>query len=158
LTDWSKVLHCVFKTFLENIYLLMQLNCECCSSLHLNFINNIIFFINLDLTSCLMCWYLLKTKYQRYMLQERKTESIYREIVISKMRLKRRFASYHIADIFFTWLYIEVRILITVVFLSTQAMAEKIERMELVSESKDKVCFIKSFALFFPSFHAQKSV
>jgi hypothetical protein len=91
------------------------------------------------------------------MLQERKTESIYREIVISKMRLKRRFASYHIADIFFTWLYIEVRILITVVFLSTQAMAEKIERMELVSESKDKVCFIKSFALFFPSFSMHKN-
>lgn len=38
-------------------------------------------------------------------------------------------------------------------------MAEKIERMELDSESKDKVCFVKiKFSYnFFPGFHVQKS-
>jgi hypothetical protein len=158
LKQGAPLLHCVFKLSWKHKHsYAVELGIAVVLCI-LQFLININFFIQLDLTTCLMCWFPIKkkTNCQRYMLPEKKMESIYHEIVIFKTRLKRRFTSYHIsADIFFTWLYIEVWILI---ISCVQEMAEKIERMELDSESKDKVCFIKIFAWFFASFHAQKSV
>lgn len=85
---------------------------------------------------------------QNYMLQGREMESIFRMIVIRVKKLPRRFirslisrlyCSYFISiqhySILKNWtLHFKLNI--------TQEMAEKLERMELNLEFKDKVCVI----------------
>lgn len=129
---------------LKNINILIQLNFEfevVALLTHHNFLVKLreTHTIGLLKVICVIFFTLFN---QRYMLLERKMESIYHEIVIFKMKLKRRFTSYHIVvDVFFPEFYMAVRILRIHIVLYTQAMSEKIERMELDSDSKDKVCF-----------------
>lgn len=80
---------------------------------------------------------------KRYFLQERKMEFIYQKTAIFRRKQRRRLVPVTLSENIFTLTYskcvgnLEVKVSF-IIFLS-QAMAEKIERMELDFESRDKV-------------------